>query len=199
MVTRNPPYEYQWSWQSGFNNPTISRTATAASGQMALDLISDLDNPSIADAKAAIGIYFRPPTQNGILTLSATPSFIASFFHNGVLASSQANAWVGLYGASYNASDNSFASEILNQMSMVFCVDTWYFCGGDNPSSPPSFNNSGLPLNAQFQVDNSHWYALWVWCGTHIGADGFGGLFSGSGAISHISVNVPSMIWSYAG
>jgi hypothetical protein len=199
LVNRNPPYEYEWSWQSAFNNPSVNRAASGANGHMALDLVSDLNNPSIADARAAIGIYFRPPTENGILTLSTTPSFNASFFHDGTLASSQANAWIGLYGASYNASNDSFASEMLNQMSMVFSVDTWYFSGGDDPINPPSFNNSGFPLTAQFQVDNSHWYALWVWCGTHIRAEGFGGLFSGSAAITHISVNVASMIWSYAG
>lgn len=60
---------------------------------------------------------------------------------------------------------------------------------------PQEGSNSGYPLFASLEVDNDHFYEIWVWGGTDVYAAGWGGWFGGSGAGGDLSTSVPSITW----
>jgi hypothetical protein len=68
--------------------------------------------------------------------------------------------------------------------------NSWWSGAGAQTGS-----NTAFPLFAQMNVDSSHWYALWVWCGGGVSACGFGSPFWGSNAGASMSVTLPSMTW----
>src|SRR5262245_28137063 len=105
-----------------------------------------------------------------------------------VLASAHSDAFIGLYVGRYNVS-GGFDGAPVSQIIRLWNDDSWWYGAGSHSGS-----NSGFPLIAQFNVDWSHFYALWVWCGGRATGEGFG-TFSGSGAGSQLSVAVPSMTW----
>jgi len=194
LVTRFPPYEYEWTWSSQQGSTfSYSLSASRYSGQMSCS-VDGSSEPGGAygsiDQICSVGIFFRPPNKNGLLTLSSVPSFDSSYETVALFASIRTNSWVGLYAEQFNASDNSHAGAILDQRSnTVFDLDTFYFYDGGSRS----FSNTGFPLSAQFPVDNTHWYTLWVQCGGHA---------SGGGVVEYasstINVSVGSITWSYA-
>lgn len=193
-ATRVPPFDYQWSWESTTNSPSVSKSANRTNGQMSYNMWDNLDNSSSGSARTAIGIYFRPPTRNGLLIANSVPAYSATWGTWCVLADAHTDGWIGLFVGSYNVSDNSYAGTIIDQKNSLFSDDSWWSGIGWREST-----NSGYPLSAMFPVDNAHWYAIWVWSGGRIAADGWGGTFQGSGAHSGIVTNIPYMSWTYFG
>ena len=193
-ATRVPPFDYQWSWEWARNSPDISKSSNRTTGEMRFNIWEDVNNSSTGLARTAIGIFFRPPTVNGHLLVSASPAFRASWGTWCAWASAHTDGWIGLFIGSYNASDNSYAGTIIDQKTELFSDDSWWSGVGRQ-----NLSNSGFPLGNMIPVDNAHWYALWVWSGGRIDADGWGGTFSGSGANSNLVTNIPSMSWTYFG
>jgi len=146
-------------------------------------------NDASGSARAAVGIYFRPTTANGILRLTSNPAFNFSWWTYCVLASAHSDAFIGLYVGRYTLS-GGFDGAPVNQQISLWNDDSWWAGAGSHSGS-----NSAFPLFAQFNVDRSHYYALWVWCGGRASGAGWGSAFWGSGAGSNLSVTVPSIFW----
>lgn len=185
-ATVTPAYNYRWTWNATSGGPSLGVSASNNTGQMAFNIWSNGRDAS-GSARAAVGIFFRPVTDNGILRFSSNPAFNYNWWTYCAFASAHSDAFIGLYVGRYNLS-GGFDYAPVNQTIGLWNDDTWL--GGGSHSG----TNSGFPLFAQFNVDRSHWYALWVWCGGRATGAGWG-IFTGSGAGSNLSVRVPSMTW----
>lgn len=192
-ATRVPPFDYQWSWEWDLNSPSIKKLCSSAKGEMGFSLWGNESISSSGSAQTAIGIYFMPPSRNGHLLASASPGFSSLWGTWCALASAHTDGYIGLLVVSYNTSDNSYASTIIDQRIALFSDDSWFHGIGLLQS-----RNSGYPLSAMFPVDNAHWYAIWIVSSGHIDAAGYDA-FSGSGALSSISTGISSMSWMYFG
>ena len=187
LVTRVPPLDYQWTWGTQSGGGTATRSANAGTGQMSV-YSTNAGNDASASTRAALGIFFRPTVSNGILRLSSNPSFNYRWWTYCSLASAHSDGYLGLYVGRYTVA-GGFDGAPVNQTIWRWYDDSWWSGAGSHSGS-----SSGYPLFAQFNVDNAHWYALWVWCGTSASGAGWG-IFSGSGAGASLNVAVPSMTW----
>lgn len=186
-ATLTPPFNYQWTWKATSNRPSLELSADRSTSDMAF-YIWTRGATCAGSARAAQGTFFRPITENGILRLWANPAFEYAWLTNGIFRTGHSDAFIGLYVGRYDLS-GGFDGTVLNQT-----VTLW----DDSPSLGRSGlrtgSNSGFPLFAQFDVDRSHWYALWAWCGGRATGDA-GDLLSGSMALSRLNVNVSSITW----
>ncbi|MDJ0823846.1 MAG: hypothetical protein QNJ09_18825 [Paracoccaceae bacterium] len=186
-----PAYDYDWTWSSTNGSVSLADvTARRSSGAMGVDLYcSGRGGSGTVDVAAAVGFYFRPSTENGILRIHTAPGFVMDLDTYSALGTSRASAWIGLYVGEYEVGGNGFTSAPVNTKTTLGSLDTWWSGGSRDRST------SGYAMNAQFDVDNAHWYAIWVWCGgkAHAGGDG---IFSNTGAFTDLDVTVPSMTWT---
>jgi hypothetical protein len=182
------PFNYDWTWTASAGSPTLSCSAARSSGMMGFSVSCGVYGSASASARNAVGIFFRPMTDNGILRVTATPSYSTLWGTFCVLASAYADGWIGLYVGEYSLS-GGFNSAPVNQQIQLFSDSSWWSGTGPQRSS-----NSGFPLSAQFDVDGSHWYALWVWSGGDASGAG-SGFASYGGGISSINIQVPSITW----
>jgi len=183
-----PPFSYQWTWNAGSGGPDhLDVSANRATGRMDFYAHTNHDHSSSGSVRTALGIYFRPVTSNGILRVSANPSINYRWWDYCAFASAHTDGFIGLYIGRYNLS-GGFDAAPVNQQRSIWNDSSWWSGGGGSGS------NSGFGLSAQLNVDNSHWYALWVWCGGNVSAEGWH-TFSGSGAGASMSVAVPSITW----
>jgi hypothetical protein len=203
MVERLPPYDYVWNW-TGFrggnarefpNGGFIGHTGVAVSRQNGHAEFRILSDGGTAFKARFVGIFFRPPSRNGILTLSSNPSYYSWYVNGGFFHGAVTQAWIGFYIQSYYAygKKGGFPDrEMLRQQEMIYNRDIfWWWAGSEQRSD----RSDGFPLNAQITVDSSHSYIIYVWCG---GLARDAGWNNSSYAISALSINIPSIIWSYA-
>src|SRR5262249_9727625 len=169
-ATVAPPFNYQWTWNATSGGPSLSVSANRNTGQMGFS-IWNASRDASGTARAAVGILFRPITENGILRLSAKPAFNYLWWTICALASAHSDAFIGLYVGRYNWS-GGFDAAPVSQMISLWNDDSWWAGAGSHSGS-----NSGFPLIAQFNVDRSHFYALWVWCGGRATGAGWGVFF----------------------
>jgi hypothetical protein len=188
-ATVGVPFNYQWTWSTGTGSPSLSAAADRTTGRMSFSLFGSFSNSSSGAGAAALGIYFRPMVTNGILRLSANPGFTYRWGTFCAFCSAHSDGWIGLYGGRYNLS-GGFDGDLINQQISLWNDNSWWYGVGSQTGS-----NTAFPLFAQANVDSSHWYALWVWCGGGISACGFGSPFWGSNAGASMSVTLPSMTW----
>jgi hypothetical protein len=198
MVVRSPPYEFQYKWsrmedmfisvdtapiplETGFTGLWVSRQNGHAEFY--------IRGSTTAETVRGVGIFFRPPSQNGILTISSTPGFFSYYLNRGTFAGVETKAWIGIFIDRFFASNNTPDAPIVRQQVMVFDRDIAWWLGSEERRD----SNTGFPLNAQIRVDSSHWYTIWVMCGGLVRATR-----GWSVGISAVSINVPSIIWSYA-
>jgi len=187
VVTRVPPYDYPWSWQWQAGGASLNASANRNTGGMSFSLWNN-GNDASAAAAAALGIYFRPSVENGILRLWSSPAFNYFWWTICAFASAHSDGWIGLYVGRYTLA-GGFDGSPVNQRISLWSDDSWWSGAGSHSGS-----TSAYPLFAQFNVDSAHWYALWVWCGGSVHGAGWG-TFSGSGAGARMSVAVPSITW----
>lgn len=184
-----PPYNYQWSWQATANSPdTATSSADQNAGQMSFSAWTNFDHGSSASVRAALGIYFQPQTENGILHLTSASALNFGWGDWCDLDGAHTDGWIGLIVGCYNLSGGLDGWSI-DQMINLWSDDSWWSGTGWQTGS-----NSGYPLDAWFSVDSSHWYAMWIWCGGDVSADGWHA-FWGSGAGATMSVAVPAITW----
>ncbi len=184
-----PPFNYDWSWQATANSPDVATSsANRNTGQMSFSAWANMDHGSSANVRAALGIFFRPSVNNGIVHLSSAPALNFGWGDWCTLDGAHTDGWIGLIVGRYNLS-GGFDAWAVNQTINLWSDDSWWSGTGWQTGT-----NSGYPLNAWFTVDSSHWYAMWIWCGGDISADGWH-TFWGSGAGSSMSVSVPSITW----
>jgi hypothetical protein len=188
-ATVAPPYDYQWTWGAvaGTANAN-SETADRRTGDISLDLNTNPDDSSSAAGRAAVGIYFYPPA-GGILQIWSAPAFDYLWATICDLDSAHADAWIGLYVASYDLA-GAFTGAVLDQRVTLWSDDSWLYGSRLNQGS-----NSGYGLYPPpIQVDRQHQYIIWVWCGGEVSADGWHFLY-GSAAIDTLNAVVPSITW----
>ena len=162
-----PPFSYQWTWNAGSGGPDhLDVSANRATGRMEFYAHTNPDHSSSGSVRTALGIYFRPVTSNGILRVSANPSINYRWWDYCAFASAHTDGFIGLYIGRYNLS-GGFDAAPVNQQRSIWNDSSWWSGGGGSGS------NSGFGLSAQLNVDNSHWYALWVWCGGNVSAEGW--------------------------
>jgi|GEM_PF-1282918 hypothetical protein len=183
-----PPFTYQWTWSATSGNPSLSLAANRTTGQMSFN-IWNASRDASGSARAAIGIYFRPVTESGFLRLWSNPAFNYSWWTYCAFASAHSDAFIGLYVGRYTLA-GGYDATLISQQINLWNDDSWWSGAGSHNGS-----NSGYPLFSQFNVDRSHWYALWVWCGGRASAVGWDSPFWGSGAASNLAVTIPSMTW----
>ena len=189
-ATVTPPFNYDWKWHASTGTLfTLNTAANKTTGNMSFDVRSA--DKCTCSARTAVGIYFRPMTSNGILRVSANPAINFRWADLCVTDSAHTDGFIGLYVGRYNLS-GGFEGAAVSQQTSLWNDSSWWSGTSDSGS------NSAFPLFAQFNVDSDHWYAMWVWCGTHIEAAGFSATW-GSGAYGIMDVAVPSITWQLFG
>jgi hypothetical protein len=189
-ATLTPPYNWSWTWHAGNGGPDIN--SASADNQHGTWNVSDwasFNDSSSASARGAVGIFFRPPTETGILRVWANPGLNYDWGDWCNLDGAGSDGWVGLYIGEYDADGGGFAGAPVDQEINLWSDSSWWSGVGSQQGS-----NSGYPLSAQLYVDSDHFYEIWVWGGTDVYAAGWGGLF-GSGAGGDLSASVPSITW----
>lgn len=183
------PYNYDWRWNAISGGSFASVTASRVAGNMSFSLTSGgTDNSYNSSGRSAVGIFFRPPTENGILDIWSNPSFNYHWWTHCAFATGHSDAFIGLYVGRYNLS-GGFDGAPVNQRISLWNDTSWWSGAGSHTGS-----NSGFGLRARLGVDRSHYYAIWVWCGGTASGAGSGFLYAGYGG-STLSVTVPSIGW----
>jgi hypothetical protein len=183
-LTLVPPFwPWQWSATSG-SSATATTSANGNAGTMGFMAYTG-DNGKTASTATALGYYFRPLADNGVMFVMANPA--VSYYLNTwtVFDSAHAGGFIGLYVGQYTL-QGQFVGAVVDQQIDLSTV------GGGSQGT-----NSGYPLFAWTPVDSAHFYEVWVWAGVDAEADGWS-VFWGSGALSYGSVTVPSIsIYAY--
>jgi hypothetical protein len=186
--TRVPPLDYPWTWNATAGSPSVSTSANVGSGQMSLNVSTNFDNGSSLSARAALGIFFQSPIEClSHFKFWSNPALNFNWWDVCSFDSAHSDGFIGLYATAYDLS-GAVTGTPVDQVISLWSDDSWWN-GASNQGS-----NSGYSLSADFEVDSSHWYALWVWCGVDNSAQGWG-TFSGSGSGASLSVTVPSISW----
>jgi hypothetical protein len=162
-------------------------TADASDGELVVQLDNGTEEKGLSD-RAAVGIFFRSPGHcPSKFSFWANPALRFSWYDTCSFASAHNDGFIGLFAASYDWAGN-FTGTLVDQMISLWSDDSWWW-GADGSGS-----SSGFPLSVNFQVDPDHWYALWVWCGSHVYAEG-DQTVGGSSAFCTMVVQVPSISW----
>jgi hypothetical protein len=185
-----PPFPYTWQWSGIEGDARGGAQATGTNGIIGLWTDADRSDSGSASVRGALGIYFYPPTQGGVLQFWSTPAIAWWWSDYAVLDTAHTDAFMGLYVGSYDL-NGAFSGAVVDQRQSLW-NDTSHFTQTDDHGT-----NSATTLSTRLWVDNAHQYILWLWCGTAASGPGNGGLFSGGGAWSSLSVTIPSLSWSY--
>ena len=185
-----PPFPYAWQWSGIQGDARGGADAIGAKGTIGLWTDADRSDSGSASVRGALGIYFYPPTQAGVLQFWSTPAISWWWSDYAVLDTAHTDAFMGLYVGSYDL-NGAFAGAVVDQRHSLW-DDTSHFTQTDDHGT-----NSATTVSTQLWVDNAHQYILWLWCGTAASGPGNGGLFSGGGASSSLSVTIPALCWSY--
>lgn len=174
-VTLVPPFwTWQWNAQTG-QDATGNTNVDGNAGTMSFDAWTG-DNGKTAATAVALGGYFQPLADNGILNVFANPGVSYDDETWTVFDSAHAGNFIGLYVGQYTL-EGEFVQAVIDQQIPI---------GGGNGST------SGFPLVGFTPCDSDHFYEIWVWAGGDAEADGWS-LFWGSAALSYGSITVPSI------
>jgi hypothetical protein len=74
-ATLTPPYDYSWTWHAGNGGPDVNTaSANNDNGAWSVSDWTSQNDSSNASARGAVGVFFRPPTETGILQVWANPA-----------------------------------------------------------------------------------------------------------------------------
>jgi hypothetical protein len=174
-VTLVPPFwPWQWSAQTG-QDATGTTNVDANAGTMSFDAWTG-DNGKTAATAVALGGYFQPLADNGVLQVFANPSVSYDDETWTVFDSAHAGNFIGLYVGQYTL-QGEFVQAVIDQQIQI----------GDGNGS-----TSGFPLFGASPCDSDHFYEIWVWAGGDAEADGWS-VFWGSAGLSYGNITVPSI------
>jgi hypothetical protein len=124
MVTRMPPYELQYIWRRAEGGASVDthKDLTRVSRELGRAEFN-LGGRGVATTHRGVGIYFNPPTRNGMLTLSSNPSFYSYYWNAGFFHGAVTRAWLGFVVESFNATDIFFDRGLVTQRLMIFDRD----------------------------------------------------------------------------
>lgn len=182
-VTLVPPF-WTWQWDAETGSATGSESVDGNAGTMSYDAWTG-DNGKTAASEVALGGYFQPMADNGIMEVIANPAISYDAETWTVFDSANAGGFVGLYVGEYTL-QGEFVQAVIDQQ-----IDITSVAGGDQGST------FGFPLFGVTPVDSDHFYEVWVWAGGNAEADGWSA-FWGSAALSYGNLTVPSIsVYSY--
>jgi hypothetical protein len=174
-VTLVPPFwPWQWNAQTG-QDATGTTSVDGNAGTMSYDADTG-DNGKTASTAVALGGYFQPLADNGILQVFANPSVSYDDETWTVFDSAHAGNFIGLYVGQYTL-DGDFVQAVIDQQI---------------PLGSGSGSTSAFPLIGVSPCDSDHFYEIWVWAGGDAEADGWS-VFWGSAALSYGNLTVPSI------
>jgi hypothetical protein len=175
-VTFVPPFTWGWQWNAQTGQDAFANVhVDSNSGEM--DFLCDTNsNGKTAAAAVAVGGFFQPMADNGIMEVFANPSISYDADTWTVFDSAHAGNFIGLYVGQYTL-EGAFVQAVIDQQIGM----------GSGQGS-----NSGFSLFGSTPCDSDHFYEVWVWAGGDAEADGWS-VFWGSGAISLGTINVPSI------
>jgi hypothetical protein len=177
-ITFVPPYTWQWEWSATTGSATATVSADAKNGTMSFDAWTG-DNGKTAACAVALGSYFHPVADVGIMDVASAPAFNYVWDSDNVFDNSHTQAFLGFYVGEYTLGGEFVRAAVDQQITL------WDSGGGSGQGS-----NSGYPLFASTPVDSDHFYEIWVWSGGDAEADGWSA-FWGSAALSAASLYVP--------
>jgi len=179
-VTLVPPF-WAWQWDSQTGQDASGTVGVDGNdGAMSFDAYTG-DNGKTAAAAVAVGGYFQPLADNGVLDVWANPSVSFTEDTWTVFDSAHAGNFIGLYVGQYTL-QGEFVQAVIDQQIHI----------GDGDGS-----TSGFPLFGSTPCDSDHFYEIWVWAGGDAEADGWS-VFWGSAALSYGSIVVPSIsVYAY--
>ncbi len=190
-----PPYNYarNWFWEKGqksyFPSPTVD--ANRKKGTMHLELFpqrSGVDTFYSVKARNAIGMYFHPEVETGLLNVNSTVSYNAFWKSTCCAYTAIVEGWIGLKIDRYRVSSKKYVDTLLSQKKYIFKDNSfWYGTGKQNEE------NTGFHLSAQVEVDSSYYYIIWVRCGCRTFQDNSSAFWSKAEA--ELKVKVPSISW----
>jgi hypothetical protein len=173
-ITLVPPF-WTWQWNSQTGQDATGTTSVDPSGVMSFTADTG-NNGKTAATAVAVGGYFQPLADNGILSVLANPSVSYDEETWTVFDSAHAGNFIGLYVGQYTL-QGEFVQAVIDQQIHI----------GDGTGS-----SSGFPLFGLTPCDSDHFYEIWVWAGGDGEADGWS-LFWGSAALSYGQITVPSI------
>jgi len=174
-VTLVPPF-WPWHWDTQTGQDGSGTTAVDGNtGTMSYDAWTG-QNGKTASTAVALGEYFQPLADNGVLNVFANPSVSYDAQTWTVFDSAHAGNFIGLYVGEYTL-DGEFVQPVIDQQISI----------GDGNGS-----TSGFSLVGVSPCDSDHFYEIWVWAGGDAEADGWSA-FWGSAALSYGSIAVPSI------
>ena len=182
-VTLVPPF-WPWQWDSETGSAIGSESVDGNAGTMSYSAWTG-DNGKTAASRVALGGYFQPIADNGIMDVFANPAISYDAETWTVFDSAHAGGFVGLYVGEYTL-QGEFVQAVIDQQ-----IDISQVAGGNEGST------SGYPLFGSTPVDGDHFYEIWVWAGGDAEADGWSA-FWGSAALSDGNLTVPSIsVYAY--
>jgi len=177
-VTLAPPF-WTWQWDSETGSASGAEGVNGNAGTMSYEAYTG-DNGKTASSRVALGGYFQPMADNGLMEVFANPSVSYDAETWTVFDSAHAGGFVGLYVGEYTL-QGAFVQAVIDQQ-----IDITSVAGGNQGST------SGYPLFGLTPVDSDHFYEIWVWAGGDAEADGWS-VFWGSAALSSGNLSVPSI------
>lgn len=182
-ITLAPPF-WGWQWDSETGSATGTESVDGNAGNMFYEAYTG-ENGKTASSRVALGGYFQPLADNGIMNVIANPAISYDAETYTVFDSAHAGGFVGLYVGEYTL-QGEFVQAVIDQQ-----IDITSVAGGNHGST------SGYPLFGSTPVDSNHFYELWVWAGGDAEADGWSA-FWGSAALSYGNLSVPSIsVYAY--
>jgi hypothetical protein len=189
-ATLTPPYNWSWTWKAGNGGPEVnSASADSRNGTWGVSDWTSQNDSSNASARAAVGVFFRPPTDTGFLQVWSNPALNDDWGDWCSTDGAGSDGWVGLYIGEYVVDGGGFVGAPVDQQISLWSDSSWWSGVGSQEGS-----SSGYPLFAQLNVDNDHFYEIWVWGGTDVYGAGWS-TFWGSAAGGDLSASVPSITW----
>jgi hypothetical protein len=174
-VTLVPPFwPWQWNAQTG-QDATGTTNVDPNAGTMSFEAYTG-DNGKTAATAVALGGYFQPLADNGVLYVFANPSVSYDEETWTVFDSAHAGNFIGIYVGQYTL-QGEFVQAVIDQQIHI----------GDGTGS-----SSGFALFGSSPCDSDHFYEIWAWAGGDAEADGWSA-FWGSAALSYGNITVPSI------
>lgn len=185
-------YARTWAWKKGKASFPELLSADKKKGSLEIKLGYNNFGYYAGKSRAAIGMYFRPATENGILRVRSNISYNAFWETVCNHYTAEVEGWVGFKIERYNYSSKQYVDTILKQRKILFKDSSWWEGIGFDEES-----NTGYGLKAEVDVDSAHFYIIWIRCGARVQSD-YSGYFS-SAAISELKIKVPSISWELFG
>ncbi len=179
-----PPYDYSWILAGGGGAVQI---ANASTGELSFGMDAFGDNNYNVSAGCAVGIYFRPVTDSGRLSVWAEPSFYEMWSDSAIFASAHSDGFIALYIAEYDSA-GKFLDAVVNQHHTLWSDDSHLSDSGQHEKSNP-----GYSMTASCSVKQSSQYVIWVWIGGRASAHHWSG--GSASAASAMSAFVPAITW----